>query len=66
MLAYEIVSVSFIVFCLWLARQARIACERVRAENERSDTRDEYVAANAAQGSEASMSFKWRVAKGNE
>lgn len=66
MLAYEIFSVCFIVFCLWLARQARIACERVRAENERSETKEEYLAATAAQGIGTSVSFNWRVSKDNE
>ena len=66
MLTYEIVSVCFIVFCLWLAREARVACERIRAENERSDIWDEYFPATAAKATEGSMSFKWPVSKVNE
>jgi hypothetical protein len=34
---YELIAVCFILFCLWLARRARIATEQLRSENPSRD-----------------------------
>jgi hypothetical protein len=34
---YELIAVCFILFCLWLARRARIATEQLRSESQSSD-----------------------------